>query len=256
MNVLEILRQRNEALFIFGAVNLILAMLFLILSRTTNIEVAGTNAWYKPIKFALSIGIFSWTMAWFTGYLEPGRGTTIFNWAVILSLGFAILYIGLQAGRGQLSHFNISTPLYSGLYNLMAIAATTATLAAAYIGYRFFVGEFPELPVHYLWAIRIGILLFVIFSFEGFVMGSRLSHTIGGPDGGAGLPFLNWSRTFGDPRVAHFVGMHAMQVLPLLSFYVLKDVKLTFVAGGVYAALAVYVLVQALQAQPFLKFIQ
>jgi len=256
MTFLEILKQRNEALFLFGAANLVLAVLFVILSRTTNIEVVGTNAWYKPIKFALSIGLFSWTMGWFTGYLDGGRDITMFNWAVIISLGFEIVYIGLQAGRGQLSHFNQSSPLYSGLYMLMAIGATVATLAAAYIGYQFFVKDFPELSSHYLWAIRIGIVLFVIFSFEGFVMGSRLSHTIGGPDGGAGLPFLNWSRTFGDPRVAHFIGMHALQALPLLSFYLLKDVKLTFAAGGAYAALAVYVLVQAFQAQPFLKFIQ
>ena len=84
-------------------------------------------------------------------------------------------------------------------------------------------------------------------------MGSRLSHTIGGPDGGEGIPLLNWSRTFGDPRVAHFVGMHALQVLPLLAYTVLKDVKFTMALAACYLVLALYLLYQALQGKPFLK---
>jgi hypothetical protein len=109
------------------------------------------------------------------------------------------------------------------------------------------------LPEAYLWGIRLGIVLFVIFSLEGFVMGSRMTHTIGGPDGGPGLPVLNWSYQYGDPRIAHFIGMHALQVLPILAFYLLKDVKWTITAGLLYGALAVFTLVQALNGRPLFK---
>jgi hypothetical protein len=117
----------------------------------------------------------------------------------------------------------------------------------------FFNRDFPDLPDYYVWAIRLGILLFVIFSLEGFVMGSRMSHTIGGPDGEEGLPFLNWSRKYGDPRVAHFIGMHALQLLPILSYYVLKNVKLTIVVSILYALMALYVLAQAFLGKPFIR---
>jgi hypothetical protein len=104
-----------------------------------------------------------------------------------------------------------------------------------------------------LWAIRIGIIVFVIFSLEGFVMGSRMTHTIGGPDGESGIPVLNWSTKYGDPRIAHFIGMHALQVIPILSYHLLKSTRLTILIGIAYALLAVFTLVQALQGKPFIK---
>lgn len=245
------LQERNPALFIFGMINLGAALLFFFLSLSTDLEVKGVNAWYKPIKFALSTTILSLSMAWFSGYLEAGRNITIYNWVMIFTLGFEVAYIAFQASKGELSHYNISTPLYSFLFSMMALAATVATLWTAYIGVLFFTREFPSLPDHYLWAIRIGILLFVIFSLVGgFAMGANAGHTIGAPDGGEGLPFLNWSRTHGDGRIAHFIGMHALQVLPLLSFYLLKDVRLTIGAGVIYALLCSFLFIQALQQKP------
>lgn len=250
----ETLKRENSALFWFGAFNLGAAVAFSALSQLLRIELVGVNAWFKPLKFSLSIAIYAWAMAWYCRYLPASEfNLKLFNLVTIVTLGFEIVYIGLQASRGQLSHFNQSTPAYSFLYIMMALAASLATLGAAYAGFFFFTKEFPDLPAYYLWGIRLGILIFVVFSFEGFLMGSRLSHTIGGSDGGPGLPFLNWSTQFGDPRVAHFVGMHALQVIPFVSFYLLKDTKLTLLVGFAYFCVALLTLIQALAGHPALR---
>ncbi len=203
------------------------------------------NAWYKPTKFALSTFFYSWAMAWFVAYL-PSFNTSIFNWSVVVLLGFEVVYIALQASRGQLSHYNISTPTYSALYFMMALAASLVTLYTAYVAVLFFASEFTSLPTYYVWAIRLGLVIFVIFSFEGFAMGSRMAHTVGAADGSKGIPFLNWSLSHGDLRIAHFIGMHALQVLPLLSYYVLKSTRATILVGLIYGLLAFVVLIQAL----------
>ena len=39
---------------------------------------------------------------------------------------------------------------------------------------------------------------------------------------------------------AHFIGMHALQVLPILSFYVLKTTRLTLLAAIFYGILAFF----------------
>ncbi len=251
-NFLETLKSRNEALYYFGLANLVLAFIFLILSQTTTTQVLGINAWIKPFKFAFSTMLYTFAMAWYCFYLKDFN-VKRFSWTLILIFIFENGYVFFQAAKGQLSHFNVSTPVYAVLYSGMAMAITVLTLYTAYIGILFFKNDFPELPIYYVWSIRLGILIFVIFAFEGFVMGSKLTHTIGGAIGGQGLPLVNWSTKFGDPRIAHFIGMHALQVLPLFAFYVLKDVKATFLVSVLYGLLAVFTLMQALQGKPFIK---
>ncbi len=246
------LKMRNETLFFYGLVCLVFALVFLLLTKLTNTQVYNVSAWYKPFKFAFSTFLFAWAMGWYCYYL-PSFNIALFNWSVIVLLGFEIVYIAIQASRGQLSHYNISSAMYASLYSMMAIAASAVTLYTAYVGMLFFVNDFPTLPVYYLWAIRLGIIIFVVFSFQGFVMGGRMTHTIGGEDGGVGIPILNWSTKYGDPRIAHFVGMHALQVLPFLSFYLLRNTKATIIVSVLYGLLAVFTLVQALQGRPFIK---
>lgn len=252
MQFIQELKIRNETLFYYGLICLFLSIIFLVLTKISNTQVYNVNAWYKPFKFAFSTFLFSWAMAWYCYYL-PSFNINIFNWSVIVLLGFEIVYIAIQANKGQLSHYNMSTPVYAALYSMMAIAASLVTLYTAYVGLLFFTNEFPTLPVYYLWSIRLAIFIFVIFSFEGFVMGSRLTHTIGGPDGETGIPLLNWSTKYGDPRIAHFIGMHALQVLPIVSYYILKSTKATIVISVFYLLLAIFTLIQALQGKPLFK---
>ncbi len=252
MYVLHELKLRNEALFWFGLLCLAFSLVCILLTQVTSTQVFNVSAWVKPFKFAFSTFLFAWAMGWYIGYL-PTFDHRFYDWTFILLLTFEVGYVAYRAALGQLSHFNVSTTLNGALYSAMAIAITIVTIYTAYIGVLFFTAQVAPLPAHYLWAIRLGILLFVVFAFEGFVMGSRLTHTIGGPDGTPGLPLLHWSYTHGDLRAAHFIGMHALQVLPLVSFYLLRGTRSTLVLAALYALLATAVLVLALRGKPLVR---
>jgi hypothetical protein len=246
------LKYRNETLFYYGLLCLFLSLVFIILTKFTSAQVYQVNAWYKPFKFAFSTFLFAWAMAWYCYYLT-NFNINAFNWAVIILLGFEIFYIAFQAQKGQLSHYNVSTPTYAALFSMMALAATFVTLYTAYVGLLFFKNTFPTLPNYYVWAIRLSLFIFVIFSFEGFAMGSRLNHSVGAFNDNSNWFIVGWSKTVGDLRVSHFIGMHALQVLPILSYHILKNTKLTIGLAFVYALLALLTLVQALYGKPFIK---
>ena len=252
--LLTTLKLRNEALFYFGLFCLIGSILCIILMFTSQTKVLGINAWIKPFKFFLSSVIFVWSMAWFMYYLNLPQKVNYFSWMTILVLGFETIYITWQAYRGQLSHFNISTPFTGAMFALMGIAISIMTIWTAYIGYLFFTKDFPDLPMSYVWGIRIGILLFVIFAFQGGLMASWLQHTVGAPDGGPGLPLTNWSTGFGDLRIAHFLGMHALQILPLLGYFLIKDVKSIIITSILYFVITSAIFIQALMGRPLIKY--
>lgn len=244
------LKVRNEALFYYGWACLVASVVFLVMTKVSSVQVYGVNAWYKPFKFAFSTFTFAWAMAWYCYYLPNSFNMQAFNWASIVLLSFEIVYIVLMAAQGKASHFNVSSPFYSFMFSMMALVATLIALYTAYVGILFFVNDFPELPTYYVWGIRWGILIFVVFAFEGFAMGSRMSHTVGLVNDNSNLFIAGWSKLAGDLRIAHFIGMHALQVLPLLAFYLLKNNKAVFIAGILYMILATFTLLQALQGKP------
>ena len=77
-----------------------------------------------------------------------------------------------------------------------------------------------------------------------------LKHTVGGLDGGPGLLVVNWSTEYGDLRIAHFIGIHSLQVLPLFGNYFAKTKTQTIVFSVVYFLLASALFLQAMKGIP------
>jgi hypothetical protein len=79
-----------------------------------------------------------------------------------------------------------------------------------------------------------------------------MRHTAGAPDGGPGLPLINWSKEHGDLRIAHFLGIHSLQVLPAFGFFVSKKTNQTILFGVAWFILVSLLLAQALYDVPLL----
>ena len=251
-----LLENENPLLYYFGWICLAGTLACLILMFRTEEQIMGVNAWLKPFKFFFSSVTFVWSMALFMTYLSAPKAIAIYSWVVVLVLSFELIWISYQASKGETSHFNVSTPFKSIMWSTMGFVIFIMTLWTAYITALFFSDAVVSINPTLLWAIRIGLIFFVIFAMEGGVMGSKMAHTVGAPDGGPGLPLTNWSTIAGDLRIAHFAGMHALQLIPLLALVLFKRPLHVFIFSGAYFALLFWVTFQALKGKPLIRLSQ
>ncbi|MCB1166480.1 MAG: hypothetical protein KDK33_10020 [Leptospiraceae bacterium] len=229
-----------------GVAHLALFVLFAGLSLADSRTVDGVDNWFKPMKFALSIGVFALTLSLLTPILLEWaredkrrlRRVRLSSAVISLMLWGEILFIGGQAARGVASHFNIYTALDGAIYSAMGLMILTSTVMTGLFAAPFFL-ESPDslrLKPLLLSGIRWGFVLFFLGSIAGGVMSSMLTHSVG--DAGlARIPFLGWSLTAGDIRLVHLAGLHGIQVLPVLALLLSTRVALGRLLMAAYIGL-------------------
>lgn len=246
------LKKRNDTLYYFGWLMFIAFFVCLIASYFDNTIILGINAWIKPMKFYLSIGIMTWTIDWLGWYLKAQKKVLTYSWVLVITMLIEMIIISFQAARGQRSHFNQSSIFNSILFSIMGLSITIFVLWTAYICILFFLQKEFSISKTYLLSIRLGLVLFVLFALEGWVIVGNLSHTVGAPDGSTGLPFVNWSREYGDLRIAHFFGMHALQIMPLTGYYFAKKNIHVMLFSIIYFLLVTMLLIMAIKGLPII----
>jgi hypothetical protein len=238
----------------------------------------GAPIWAKPFKFAISGALYFITWSWLVSLLPRFRRTAswLTNFLVVI---FAAEYVLLvfQAARGRASHFNNATPLDATIYSVMGKMIMGLWVATLVLTVLVMFTKLEDRAS--FWAVRTGAVLSLVGISLGILMtiptAQQLAqwqtggtpdmvgaHTVGLADGGPGLPILGWSTVSGDLRIPHFIGMHALQLLPLLAlalaalaprFTRLRDdavrARLVLVGAAGYAGLTALVTWQALRAQ-------
>ncbi|MFI9003284.1 hypothetical protein [Streptomyces sp. NPDC053541] len=240
----------------------------------------GAPIWAKPFKFSLSFIAYALTLAWMLSLLPGARARRIGWWAgTVLTVASLIemVLITMQVVRGTRSHFNAATPFDAAVFQLMGGTVVILWLAALVIAVLLLRARILDRAT--AWAVRLSSLIALAGAAVGFVMVRPTpeqlaqenppvtgAHSVGVPDGGPGVPLLGWSTTGGDLRIAHFFGMHALQLVPLVLLLLaaltpraarLADdrvrLRLVLVASGSYAAVFALVTWQALCGQPLLS---
>jgi len=218
---LRLLHDNYPLLTWAGWLHVALLGVALVLWPLDHRTVTGMNVWIKPIKFCASGVIYLWTLGWLLADLPAvtqHANRRISRLVGITMIGEIVL-VYLQAARGTTSHFNISSAFNGAVFATMGILIMVNTVAivwALWLTCR----HRPFGSSAWVWGIRLGLGLFLVGSMIGGAMSGRMAHTVGTADGGAGLPFLGWSTRAGDLRAAHFLGLHALQALPLAGWVV------------------------------------
>ena len=253
------LYRRNRVLCLVALANLALAAVFTALIALDGRTLLGRNVWTKPWKFATSIAIFTATMGWILPSLALAERVERLATAVIgTAMTIEILLISTQAVRGVASHHNRATPVDTSIFIVMGVTITISSLAVAYVLWHV-VRNPPPLAPAYRWGLVLGMGIFLAASFQGWLMIFQGGHTVGAAAGGPGLPLVNWSLTGGDLRVAHFIGLHALQVLPMTGYLAARfasgrrPLAVVGIVGALYGLGTLVTFVLALLGIPFVR---
>jgi hypothetical protein len=274
--LLERLRRAAPALTIVGfvmAADLALCLIGLVVDRRV---ITGAPAWLKPAKFGLSTMIASWSFAYCIASITIWpRFARALDFLLAAGLFLEIALIDMQAARGTTSHFNNGTHFDAAVYAVMGLSIACIWLSMLLLTIVLF--RQPFAGSAWGWSLRLGMVLALFGTGSGGLMTMPSSrqlaeahatgrmpivgaHTVGAPDGGRGLPLTGWSVEHGDLRIAHFIGMHGLQVLPLLAWWMARkglpqgtQRHLIFSFAASYLALFSLLLWQAFRGQPIVQ---
>ena len=259
-HVFGTVKKQSPILYWIVIVHVVFAIGSITGSFIDDRTLTGVNVWIKPLKFSISTAIYILTVG-FLMTLYPfslkkkNLINNIVSWTMLIEIGL-IMY---QASRGVQSHYNASNPFDGLIFGAMGILVAINVLIMA-----LFIFETIRLklktPKLLQWAILLGWVIVFFGSLVGGQMISEMSHNIGIEDGGPGLPLVNWSTIAGDLRVAHFFGLHGLQIIPILALLISNKSKtsarnqiiIITVFGIAYALCIGYTFYQAKQGVPFI----
>lgn len=240
-------------------------------------ELGGQPLWAKPLKFCVSIAVYSLTLAWLIGLLPRRRRLArALGSIAVAGLAVEMVIIAGAAAAGEASHFDVSTPLHTALWGAMAVSIVVVWLVTLVLAAMLARVRLRDASLTL--GVRAGLVIGLVGMALAFLMtgptASQISdyqgvvgaHAVGVSDGGPGLPLLGWSTTGGDLRIPHFLGMHALQGLPLLAIALerlsarvplLRDaalrLRLVAVATAAWGAVVVTTCWQALRGQSIVE---
>ncbi len=276
-NLLQRAWQFNKWLTLLLVVNLGLLAIGIVGLIADPRLVLNAPDWAKTVKFAISIEVYGITLLWMLTFVKQrSRAAQFVASAVgILLLGEMVMIV-LQAVRGVPMHFNQSTPFDTAVWRVMTISIFVF-FAIDIVGAVLLLRERMTNPV-LATSIRLGLIMSLIGMSLAFAMtgptapqmavlqsGGALTmmgaHNVGAlVDGGTRMiPLLGWNMDGGDLRIAHFIGMHGAQVIPLVGALLLargsrglterRTVALVWTAAAAWLGLTLVVFWQALRNQ-------
>lgn len=207
--------QRERTLTVFGTALLVAMLPALLAHGLDERTLRGVGVWVKPLKFMASLGLFALTTAWLLDLLPPqerrGRLVRACVWTIVATGGGELAYITWQAAAGEPSHYHhLATPFHAAMYTLMGIGALLLTGTQAVLAWH--IERAGRTDLDPVWRIAVVRGLWLTF-----LLGAGAGGLLGGmqPPGGSGMPVTGWHLGGGDLRPAHFIGIHAQQLVPV-----------------------------------------
>ena len=229
----------SKFLVSYGLIMLLALVFCYVWSLSDHRLIREVGVWVKPMKFMLSTALFALTTVWVLKVAHSDLDQMpVYPWIVallVLTSLFEVVYISYQASQGSASHYNVSDPFHAFMFGVMAVAAVGLTFSQAWLAWEIWNEQKgADLRVETLGVIIGLTMTFVLSTISGFMLGGNQ------PPSGQGIPIVGW-HLYKDIRPAHFLGVHAQQLIPLWGLIAAKFMG-TFSIAGLLIGAFLYVM--------------
>ena len=229
----------SKFLVSYGLIMLLALVFCYVWSLSDHRLIREVGVWVKPMKFMLSTALFALTTVWVLKVAHSDLDQMpVYPWIVallVLTSLFEVVYISYQASQGSASHYNVSDPFHAFMFGVMAVAAVGLTFSQAWLAWEIWQEQKgADLRVETLGVILGLTMTFVLSTISGFMLGGNQ------PPSGQGISIVGW-HLYKDIRPAHFLGVHAQQLIPLWGLIAAKFMG-TFSTAGLLIGAFLYVM--------------
>lgn len=241
------IHRKSPVLFYAGVFSVAIFFFCLFKQQFSTDMYLGESAWAKPARYGISGWIFLWTMSLLLHHLNarPTRMLLAFILSLLtIALVFVIYATSVFSIQGSMDEQN-------GLILLKSLLYVAFFGVMFWVCVVFFKQRKNPRSQHYTWGLRMALLIFSGTLLLGLIMHFLGIYTVGGLEGSPGIPFFNWSKRHGDLRLVLFLGVHALQVIPLLSHFLFEKKKQVVFFALIYLILVLTALFFTLLGQSF-----
>ncbi|MGX6601099.1 hypothetical protein ACWKSP_03030 [Micromonosporaceae bacterium Da 78-11] len=203
--------KRTRPYYALGAVLLLSGLVHLGVLLATDGSWQGPLSWRKPMTFGLSFGLTLITIAWVASFLPMGdRARRVLLGAFAAACVTEVALITVQAWRHVPSHFNMETPVDTGIARVLAAGGgvlVVVIVALTVVSWRPASEVAPSMRL----AVRAGLLALDVALAVGAVMiVAGVLVVVQGDQQSAYTVGARW-------KLAHFMPMHGILALPVLA---------------------------------------
>jgi hypothetical protein len=206
-------RDRDQAWLAWLGLALVASgLLHVVVQLVLGGPLTGPVSWRKPITFGLSGGLTTLSLAWVVGALPATRGRAAWVRIYVVTMALEVALITMQAWRGVASHFNDATALDAAIFTVMGLLIAVASAAMVRWAWQSWRRPVDDMAEHR--ARAHGMLILIGSLAVGLWMSAHGSMVTAGV---IEAPAPSVYGAAGLMKLPHAVGLHALQVLPLLA---------------------------------------
>jgi len=251
--------ERDRGLTWMGIVLFGLGAVALIAAAFDGRRIDASLVWIKPAKFFVSLGIYVLTLVWFLARVKEGLGSTYAKRLRAWTLAVIVVEMGIicfQAARGVRSHFNTTSEFDRFLYGTMGVFIVANLFVVGHFALTKWLRSRDAVNDREWLGGFYGLVMFLIAGVLGMIMAAQPWSRVGAEDAAGVVLFFGWNQAGGDLRISHFIGLHGLQVLPIVGWLAQKKSwrpAIIHAAGTTWIVGTIVLFVFAWQGIPLLR---